>query len=52
MLHFKSDPINNMEHMPISGTKPSSVILRKKKFEKLVSDVPKVPNKLKPKVMM
>ena len=25
--HFKSDPINIMDHMRISGTQPSSVIL-------------------------
>ena len=27
--HFKSDLINNMDHMRISGTEPSSVILSK-----------------------
>ena len=26
IYHFKSDLINNMDHMPISGTEPSSVI--------------------------
>ena len=25
--HFKSDLINNMDHMRISGTEPSSVVL-------------------------
>ena len=29
MHHFKSDLINNMDHMRISGTEPSSVILAK-----------------------
>ena len=29
--HFKSDFIHNMEHMRISGTEPSSVILRQTK---------------------
>ena len=29
--HFKSDLINNMDHMRISGTKPSSVILSQTK---------------------
>ena len=29
--HFKSDLINNMEHMRISGSEPSSVILSKRK---------------------
>ena len=37
-----------MDHMRISGTVPSSVILRQTKyFKKLKSDVKKVPNKLK-----
>ena len=31
MHHFKSDLINNMDHMRISGTEPSSVILSKTK---------------------
>ena len=31
MHHFKSDLINNMNHMRISGTEPSSVILRQTK---------------------
>ena len=30
--HFKSDLINNMDHMRISGTEPSSVILIQRKF--------------------
>ena len=29
--HFKSDFINNMDHMRISGTEPSSVILSQTK---------------------
>ena len=29
--HFKSDLINDMDHMRISGTKPSSVILSQRK---------------------
>ena len=34
--HFKSDLINNMDHMRISGNEPSSVILRQtKRFQKL-----------------
>ena len=41
---FKSDFINKMDHMRISGTEPSSVILSQTKlFQKLKSDVPKVP---------
>ena len=40
--HFKSDLINNMDHMRISGTEPSSVILSQTKwFQKLISDTPK-----------
>ena len=42
--HFKSDLINNMDHMRISGTEPSSVILSQTmKFKKLKSYDPKVP---------
>ena len=42
---FKSDLINNMDHMRISGTEPSSVILSKTKlFKKLKSGAPKVSN--------
>ena len=37
--HSKSDLINNMDHMRISGTKPSSVILSQTlKFKKLKRD--------------
>ena len=39
MHHFKSDLINNIDHMRILGTKPSSEFLRQtKKFQKLNSD--------------
>ena len=41
MHHFKSDLIYNMDHMRISGTDPSSVILSQiKLFKKLKSDAP------------
>ena len=33
--HFKSDWINNMDHMRISGTEPSSVILSQKCISKV-----------------
>ena len=47
---FKSDLINNMNHMHISGTEPSSVILSQTKwFKKLKSDVPKLPKQAKAK---
>ena len=36
--HFKSRLINNMDHMRISGTEPSSVILSQTKVEKLFND--------------
>ena len=36
--------INNMDHMRISGTEPSSVVLsQRSKFESLKRDVPNVP---------
>ena len=42
--HFESDLINNMDHMRISGTEPSSVILSQtKKFQNMKSDAQKVP---------
>ena len=42
--HFKSDLINSMDHMRISSTGPSSVILSKtKQFKKLKRDITKVP---------
>ena len=40
MHHFKSDKIDNMEHMCISGTEPLSVILSQTKWK---SHDPKVP---------
>ena len=47
---FKSDIINNMDHMRISGTEPSSVIPSQTKyFEKVKSDAKKCQNKVKPK---
>ena len=43
IYHFELDLINNMDHMRISDTEPSSVILgRTMYFEKLKSDAPKV----------
>ena len=40
----KSDWINNMDHMRISGTGPSSVILSQTKlFKEINSDAKKVP---------
>ena len=51
--HFKSDLINNMDHMHISGTEASSVILSQTYyFKKLKSDAQKFLNKLKPKGMV
>ena len=43
--HFDSDVINNMDHMRISGTEPSSVIFSQTKNfnEKLKSGAQKVP---------
>ena len=47
------DLINNMDHMRISGTEPSSVILSQRKLsKKLKSDTQKCLNKLKPKGMV
>ena len=44
MHHFKSDLINNMDHMRISGTEPSSVILsQRKKLKKVKNNAKKVP---------
>ena len=51
--HFKSDSINNMDHMRISGIEPSSVILSQRKYlQKLKNNAKKCQNKLKPKGMM
>ena len=48
--HFKSDLINNMDHMRISGTEPSSVIRSQTKwFQKLKIDAQKVPKQAKAK---
>ena len=42
--HFKTDLINNMDHMHISGTQPLSVILSQtRKFQKSESDIQKIP---------
>ena len=42
--------MNNMDHMRISGTKPSSVILSQTmKFKKLKNDDPKVPKQAEAK---
>ena len=38
-----------MDHMRISGTEPSSVILSQTKYFKSWSDAPKVPNQAKAK---
>ena len=51
--HFKSDVINDMDHMRISGTEPSSVILSQRKwFKKLKMYAQNCPNKVKPKGMV
>ena len=47
--HFESDLINNMDHMRISGTEPSSVILNQTKFKKLKIDTKRCRNKINPK---
>ena len=39
--HFKSDLIHNMDHMRISGTEPSSVILSQKVVSKVGKRCPK-----------
>ena len=45
--HFESDLINNMDHMRISDTEPSSVILSQTKlFKKLKIDAQKCRTKL------
>ena len=49
-LPFETGLINNMDHIRISGTGPSSVILSEtKKFKKLKSEAPKCRKFLKPK---
>ena len=46
--HFKSDLINNMDHMRISGTEPSSVILSQKSSFKSWKEISRTcQNKLK-----
>ena len=48
--HFKSDWINNMDHMRISGTEPSSVILSQKCIlQTLKRDVPNEPKQAEAK---
>ena len=48
--HFKSDFINNMDHMHIWVTEPSSVILSQtRKFKKLKRDVTNVPKEAEAK---
>ena len=48
MRHLKSELINNVDHMRISG--PSSMILSQtKQFKKLKSDAQKVPKQAKVK---
>ena len=50
MYHFKSELMHNMDHMRISGTEPSSVILSQTKwFQKLKIDAPKVPKQTEAK---
>ena len=50
---FKSDLINNMDHMRISGNEPSSVILSQTKcIQKLKMTARKCQNKLKSKGMV
>ena len=51
--HFKSDLINNMDHMRISGNEPSSVILSQKKwFQTLKMIARKCQIKVKPNGMV
>ena len=48
--HLLSELINNMDHMRISGTEPSSVILSQTvKFKKLKSDDQKLPKQAEAK---
>ena len=52
MQHFKTDLIKTMDHMRISGTEPSSMILsQKSSFKSLKVVSQKCKNKLKPKEM-
>ena len=53
MHHFKSALINNMDHMRISGTEPSIMILSQtKQFKKLKSDAKRVPKQAKADMML
>ena len=47
---FTSDLINNMDHMRISGTEPSSVNFSRKLFKNLKSTAPKVPKQAEAKM--
>ena len=42
VYHFQLDLINNMDHMRISGTDPSSVIQLRKEEQKICNDAKKV----------
>ena len=51
--HFESDLIYKLDHMRISGSEPSSVILRQTmKFKRLQSDNPKVPKQAEAKAIV
>ena len=51
--HFKSDLMNDMDHMRNSGTEPSSLILsQRKSFKKLKMYAQKCQNKVKPNGMV
>ena len=53
MHHFKSEWINNMDHMRISGNEPSSVILSETMLiQKLKMIAQKFQNKVKPNGMV
>ena len=46
---MKSDSINNMDHMRISGNEPSSVILDQTSSLKVENEGPKVPKQAEAK---
>ena len=49
-IFLESDKITNMDHMRISGTEPSSVVLsQKKELSKVKRDTQKCQNKLEQK---
>ena len=51
--HFKSESINNMDHMRISGNEPSSVILSQRKtLKKVKNNAKKYHKKLTPTGMV